>query len=258
MASARAEARAAKEMAELFTERTRTAYIEKRRHYESQTQFKKQDWFKTFQPPAWWDGKAKRRFSDHAPPMPLWPKFAKSLFERHLDPVEYVQQVFIVASMSSQIIEPGLMTSDKAFGMYWRYQDLELSVGDARQDMISQQRTLDSRIMTLRAQPGWTAERMKVAILRDDNLQLSALFRSCTAKRHGLPGVAAFYWRLSLFQYFLGMDAYDEAWGDFIPIEFREEARRYYTAILAELTARTDKSKWRNGEYFDDLDVQDV
>jgi hypothetical protein len=245
MRSARSEAALVKELAEWIITLVRAVYIEERAAVERRMPGRT----RPYEVHPKWDGKVSRRKPRQKPPAPIWPKIAKFILEHGLDLAGYIRQMFLITSLKGGRPDPNQLLGEAALTAFSKFGEVGLTVAAASRELVSERQALLSRVSVLAERPDATAGWIRNNVMMDENVPLSALFRYSVGVQEKLQEPVVRYWRFALVQYFQGMDAYDRGWGDLVPKAFREEARRYFAAICAEVGARAISTNWRGGEY---------
>lgn len=197
---------------EEMVERCRNAYIRVRRDYELQLNGRSD-----YRPGPHWDGGEDARGYQHKS---VWEKIATFMLRHDLDPERCVRLRFAHRQYHQNPVLPNQIAVDKYLTLYQQ--------GDAeRVASLAYEFTTENSIcrcqLVLRDEPV-LATRLR-AVLADETVPLSPLFRHCLAQAEGLKLVAAYYFRPALQQYLTAMDEYDRVWGVWLYQEFKETAR---------------------------------
>lgn len=201
---------------EEFSWAVREAYINQMHHRETILKGTHQ-----WRPGAWWDGgvvKGQRRCN-------IWIKAAEFIFRHQLPLIEYVN--FVVMYWTDRPA-PNHLCSPKAAKAFHS--------SEVGRDQLAQQQialALDHQEYMLHealdryeeySEFGWVPKDPKKIlwmILADEKIELTALFRYCSAATEGFDDLVKKFNFPALAQYLTDCDEYDEIWGDWIPEKFR-------------------------------------
>ena len=162
---------------------------------------------------------------------PVWPRLARFLLERNVDPVTYMRAQFTYMDRG-RIPAPTAFFSDNAVSKYHCYctewpQSLRAEYDAA---ILATQATLAPCVQL----SGWDYQRaLRYALGNKLAVQASAMFRYCVAENNGLPDLAAVFHDEALGDYVFQKNAYDTAWGNIVPAKLREEADQIRATMLS-------------------------
>lgn len=205
----------------------KSAYTVERGFYEQQRDRSRKQRYK---PSKHWDGAEK---DDRDPELTgrdnVWIKTAAHLYDRGIDPAEFVRLVF--AAINDKVDAPPLpsqLLSPKTFAKYTRgARTLPLEVANAFE---TQRALAKSRVcVKVRLCQKTTADAVE-EVLYDEALALSALFRYCLAvsmqeKGKRFKEAAEAFKARAAIQYMRHKAQYDQSW-TCIPPKFKAEASR--------------------------------
>lgn len=192
---------------------------------------------KLYRPPKRFDGGAEQhdgayRSGKVAPN--VWQVQTKKLLEEHLDPVEYVQHVFLGLAGSGrrppgpdQILQEAFRAGyDRARRQEGHQVKISLEV---------QARLARQRIIERQACYGYNPEDALVDVLLDEGLDLSWLFRYCLAAASEHPRaqeLADDFFVGAVIQYMRSHREYKRHWGPWIPHDFPKQASTVYDELI--------------------------
>lgn len=154
----------------------------------------------------------------------IWPRLAQFIADNDMDPVAYINSQFVRHHRRTPP-PPQSMISDAAIEHWYAYRPQRIEQLETM--LISSQARLDAASKPMILNLGWEKERAVRYCLNSANMvNLSPLFRYIMAKQYRLIPIAEQLHQLALLQYVFQMTLYDAAWGDFVPIELRQEALR--------------------------------
>jgi hypothetical protein len=155
----------------------------------------------------------------------VWLKVARYFRETGADPAVYVRRALSSfrasgAPSPDQLLTPAAMRAYEEAGA--------AEEAGVRTALTTQATIVQVEIQVRMAEAGARREAVWRRVLFDERLAVSPLFRYAVAASQpggGLAGVAAHYRRPAADQYRLAPDLYDRFWGDFLPADFRRDAR---------------------------------
>lgn len=221
-------------------DKIRMIYILERDEFEATFHHGKWD----YRPGNWWDGGRCRNGKTRKS---IWPKIALGLKDAGInDPEDYVRYVFEVARVPPpcppNAPKPNLLLRKAYFQEYRR------GIAQRRKNLVSRlQLNLRSMARTLRSALGWWEDYAELIaageidpedkvlteieivkrVILDTSTELNALFRFCISLNRW-PELAATFELTAAYEYVPHREAYDIAWGKFIPEQFRRRADKLY------------------------------
>jgi hypothetical protein len=212
----------------------RWQYIERRRAYETIINRKES----RYEPGVYWDGgetsKGHRRSS-------IWKRIAKFCLRNKVDHFDYVQHIF-TSPAAYRAPQPNQLLGDN----YLRsFQKACCGVGnrsrlrhirEAYEWQLSrlQEKIYDwEDVVEHDTERTYSAASIQRAILGDNELGLTPLFRFCLAMKQGLEDVADYYYGSAILQYLRFPREYRKVWGDMIPPWFHKVAIRCRKALVS-------------------------
>lgn len=153
----------------------------------------------------------------------IWERIARFIIEKRVSPIRYIEAQF--RSVVGTPPEPGSLCSEFAYRRYEGHNQAEVSVLSRLFKFQKEKLALESvKFCALRTM-GWTDRDVCSAVLQNTQVEMSALFRYCEAVRVGLDDVAEEFQTAASIQYLASPEAYDEVWGDYIPVHLKGVAR---------------------------------
>lgn len=203
----------------------RSLYIGRRRAYEQATTGRESQYL----PGEHWDGGVNRQGHNRSS---IWLKIAVFCVEHGLDHLDYVQQVFIDPPCR-RAPQPNQLLSQRILGSYrWdKCGDNEAARLEYIRNAFEEEKLrLDERlfewvdIVESITEQKFNKREVQRAILGDDNLGLTPLFRFCLAIQQQQDDIAEYYYGAAILQYLRFPDEYQVIWGDLLPAWFHKPA----------------------------------
>lgn len=167
----------------------------------------------------------------------IWRKIAVFVIKHNLNPTRYVQAQFNIRV--SKPIEPTQLLTEYSLSLYEAQESISEKEIARLFEMQKEQVLVEcDKLRPCRAR-GWSDKDITRAVLGNQLIPLSALFRYCIAKKEGYDDLAEEYKVEALTQYLAYPDAYDRIWGEWIPSDFRSEARQLTDYVTVSEAARS-------------------
>jgi len=188
-----------------------------------------------YTPAAKWDSStdAKGRTKDSA-----WTLIAKFALKHGLDPERCIALRFALqkkVGKTDQPPMPNMIALEKYVEMYTNKAiGSVITAEEAKKQRISESSSCINSILFWRSVCSCSNIEAVRAALRDKELQVSVLTRYCLAVSEKHDDIAAELKESALTQYAIAPDAYDEAWGEWLPTAFKAEARALRTEVTGE------------------------
>jgi hypothetical protein len=198
----------------------RCAYVTCYRETKLATTGAESDW--GVRPIARWDGGD----TDTATYQPIWPRIAQQCLDNQAEPVAFVQAQF--ASAPGALPTPQHLLGPVSLQCY---RDMAAKLGKRMQVAHRTQLDIFRFEVKWRVLRGGAETNAARAVLRDQSIGLSGLFRYCAATAAGDAEIADLWRDAALAQYVFQRGAYDATWGEFIPAALRADAEALLTAI---------------------------
>jgi hypothetical protein len=212
----------------------REQYITRRREYETAQQGSESKYL----PSAHWDGGQNRQGHTRSN---IWKRIAALCIEHGVDHYQYVQQVFM-NPVHKRAPQPNWLLGER---MLNEYKSDSRPVGKAvRAAYIArafeeERARLEERlfewddIISHDKDREYTELEIQRAILGDDNLALTPLFRFCLAIQKRQDDIAEYFYGMAILQYLRYPEAYRRVWGDMIPGWFHKAADSCRRMLIA-------------------------
>lgn len=178
-------------------------------------------------PGPYWDGGTTSLGAERPN---VWPGAASFVIKRQLPVGEFVRFVVFDWTMRPQ---PNHLKSPAAATAFFDQDDLRRRT--ARQDMLlAFQHQQDAAAhatdfyysMAKRGFGSTEGAVIRKMVLRDEEYDLTSLFRYCSAMESGLTEIAEEYYSAALVQYLVACRSYDTLWGDWIPDRLKRASAR--------------------------------
>lgn len=212
----------------------RTQYIRRRRAHETTAS----NIASMYEPSVHWDGGVSRCGHRRSS---IWESVAKFCIKHKLDHFDYVQQIFINPP-SRRSPQPNHLLSQRVLRQY-REASCAKSIAakvayintafEAERCRLHERLSEWADIINHDESRDYTEYEIQRAILGDDNLALTPLFRFCLAIQQQQDDIAEYYYAGAILQYLRFAPAYRIVWGPLIPSWFRKKARRCQRALTA-------------------------
>jgi hypothetical protein len=152
---------------------------------------------------------------------PIWYEIARAALAHRIDPLELVPSAFSEWDGAQPPLPTALITK-KALERAEEYgpravEDAQLSLENERVCWVVEANRLQRH-------EGLDANTAARRALRNGRLELSPIFRYCTATQAGDRETADKFLEAARVQYLLRKRAFDTAWGEMIPAELKEYA----------------------------------
>lgn len=216
----------------------RQVYIRERSAYESMVNGREIHWTV----PKLYDGKPDLKIEDadegegvvEKGSQNTWLDLARKFLAKKIDPEPYIRESFDKMVLGKPP-EPRQLLSEAAIEHWEKMKDkLE---GEVETALTIQTRLAYSGITYLR--PAHTENQAYTLVLRDEDLDLSPLFRYCLAVRLGRKEpefltIAAGCRMGAVLQFMRYEEAYLKHWSAWLPRGFQAKARRWYASFTEE------------------------
>ncbi len=197
----------------------RQEYIRCRRRFESSRTGIASNW----RPGPVLDGSEDRLGNKHKP---IWPQIAKCFCDNKINALDYINACFWNAKFSPPT--PKQLMAAK--NLDWYQESQRMAAEEAETIFKSMCEFCKTEI--LRSPFKGPNKEAMTAVLLDDDLPLSALFRYCLAINEDVEIVAATYKAQAVLEYMRNPELYDAVWGDaWIPKRFRDEAETLWIGM---------------------------
>lgn len=152
-----------------------------------------------------------------------WLTLAQFALSHGLDPKRFIRSQF--ATRMAKPPEPTHLGSSSAVAVY-RFQEKADIAELTRLFEYQKERALAEfdKLQPCRARRGWSDRDVHRAVLGNQLVPLSALFRYCIAERDGHTDLADAFHDDAIIQYLAQRDDYDQVWGDWISPTLRMRA----------------------------------
>lgn len=194
-----------------LSERVRTAWIEEVRRYHLRTTGR----VSSYVPGPRLDGGRDahgRRFTA------VWPKLAEFIIKHGVDPVGFVKAQF---KADRPPLNPSMLLNTAAIERYRKFSDNKEFEREVMLSKEVQTRAAAASLEYYRKLYKYDTELSYKAMLLDDSLGLSSLYRYCVAKLIGEEDVAALFLNFAAMQYSEGPAVFDTVYKDWITDELR-------------------------------------
>lgn len=175
--------------------------------------------------PQWDGGKNSRGYKFK----PIWPKIAAVVAENALDPRLFVRACFEAADKYAP--EPNILLSKSALDNYQKH-SAEGGKYDLNTSLALAKEVFKSRLYYYVDQTDMEQADILTAVLFDETLQMSPLFRYCMSIRFDLIPVRKEYFKAAVLEYVRDREEYDRCWSDVLPESLRTNADSYYQRII--------------------------
>lgn len=210
--------------------RIRDLYTLRRRALHEAREHRPSSW----KPSPHWDG----GHTPHGNRKNIWVKIAKFCLRNGLEPEDYIYYVFSTLK-PEQVPQPNHLLSERLRQQYIdnhcreeeRLEHIRLAFTEQKLNLMSR---LDEWTQVALEEKTISKRDIQLAILGDDGLGLTALFRFCLAIQEKLDDVAQYYFEPAVLQYLRFRKEYQEVWGDFLPTWLDDAAMDCKTCVLSE------------------------
>ena len=169
---------------------------------------------------AQWDGGRDHRGAVHKS---AWESIARFAMENNVSPIELIKAVFSMWKMA----DPPLPTHIKSMRALTDLKYLqENSVNDTKRRFITYNEEAKLQFLIWKKTRNQPDEQSWLDVIYSAELQLSGLYRFILAASMNLTSAADHWRKVALQEYLKAPNLYNEALGDKIPLDFREEAAR--------------------------------